>query len=489
MRNIYLSLLFFSTLTSVAQTNQIKPDKPNILFIAVDDLRPELGCYGKTCIKSPNIDRLANLGVVFKSSYSNYPVCGPSRASLLSGIYPGKGRFIPWNCSQDIDVPGVVSLPMHFRNNKYQTVSLGKVYNNIEDGKGSWDIVWKPPKTTTEWDYQTKEGIRIFEERNIERYRNLNNKDNSNLPKPGPAYEKADVPDVAYDDGRIANRAVEELQKFKNTSQPFFLAVGFMKPHLPFNAPAKYWNRYDDKDIILPPNNYFPTGAPDCAKFNWSELRNYYNIPHNGPLPDSTAKNLIHGYYACISYVDAQIGKVIDALEELKMAQNTIVVLWGDNGWFLGEHGFWSKHSNLDRGSHVPLIVKVPWKTRGQASSALVEFVDIYPTLCDLAGLIKPFHLQGKSFVPILENPDRSWKEAVFYRLNDGETILTKTYAYTEWIDPKSGKSYARMLFNHQTDPEENVNMAELKESTDLIRSLQEKLHNHIRSRDTVIIP
>jgi iduronate 2-sulfatase len=489
MRTINLALLFLLTTPSFGQTSHLKPDKPNILFIAVDDLRPELGCYGKSVIKSPNIDRLANLGVVFKSAYANYPVCGPSRASLLSGIYPGKTRYIPWNCSQDKDVPGIVSLPMHFRNNNYYTVSLGKVYNNFEDGKGSWDEIWRPTKTATGWDYQTKEGIQIFEERNKDRNKNLEIRNNFNLPKPGPAYEKAEVPDIAYDDGRIAGRAIEELQKFQNTAQPFFLAVGFLKPHLPFNAPERYWNLYNEKDIKLPQNSSFPKEAPNVAMFNWSELRSYYGIPQNGPLPDTSAKNLIHGYYACVSYVDAQIGKVIDALEELGMAQNTIIVLWGDNGWFLGEHGFWSKHSNLERGSHVPLIVKVPWKTRGLESSALVEFVDIYPTLCDLAGLNKPFHLQGKSFVPLLENPDQTWKEEVYYRLGEGETILTKTHAYTEWLNPKSGKSYARMLYDHRTDPEENVNVVDLPQNKDLVRSLQEKLYNHIKARDIVLIP
>jgi arylsulfatase A-like enzyme len=489
MRNVNLVLLFLSASPLVAQISYPKPDKPNVLLIVVDDLRPELGSYGKSYIKSPNIDRLTRSGIVFKSAYVNYPVCGPSRASLLSGLYPGKNRYIPWNCSQDKDVPGVVSLPMHFRNNNYFTVSLGKVYNNFEDGKGSWDEIWRPAKTTIEWDYQSKEGIKIFEDRNKERFKNPKIRNNSNLPKPGPAYEKAEIPDIAYEDGRIAVRAIETLQKFRNSSQSFFLAVGFMKPHLPFNAPVKYWNTYDDKDIKLPQNSIFPKDSPEASMFNWSELRSYYGIPQDGPLPDTIAKNLIHGYYACVSYVDAQIGKVIDALEELGMAQNTIILLCGDNGWFLGEHGFWSKHSNLERGSHVPLIVKVPWTRQGQESSALVELVDIYPTLCDLAGLNRPFHLQGKSFVPLLENPDQTWKEEVFYRLNEGETILTKTYTYTEWINPKSGKSYARMLYDHRTDPEENVNISELPQSEEVVRLLQKKLYNHLKSRDNIIIP
>ncbi len=469
------------------QVKLLKPDRPNVLFIAVDDLRPELGCYGKAHIKSPNIDRLAMSGVIFNNAFANYPVCGPSRASLLSGIYPGQKRFINWNCSQDKDVPGIVSLPMYFRNNNYQTVSLGKIYNNFEDGKGSWVKNWRPP--VTNWDYQSKESIRVFEERNKERYKDKHVRDNNNLPQRGPAYEYPDIPDISYEDGRIANRAVEELQNFSNSGEPFFLAVGFKKPHLPFNAPKKYWNMYDKKDIQLPSNYFFPKNAPDAARLNWDELRFFAGIPSAGPLPDTTAINLIHGYYACVSYVDAQIGLVLDALEGLGLAENTMVVLWGDHGWFLGEHGFWTKQSNLEKGPHAPLIVKVPWKNGGLKTNALIEFVDIYPTLCELAGLNTPIHLQGKSFAPLLDNPFSPWKESIFYRAGAGETILTKTHAYTEWIDNKTGQPYAQMLYDHRIDPEENINVVDKLENQKLVEELHEKLNKHLKIRDNISIP
>ena len=481
-----LSIAMLSFLVETPQ-KKLKPDKPNVLFIAVDDLRPELGCYGKTHIKSPNIDRLANSGMVFNRAYANYPVCGPSRASLLSGIYPSDTRWLRWNCSQDDETPGIVSLPMHFRNNDYETISLGKVYNNFEDGRGSWDKNWRPPLSTTEWDYQSTGGIRLFNELNKNWSRNTSPHSNTNLPRRGLPYEKPDVPDVAYLDGRLANRAIEELQGFSNNARPFFLAVGFHKPHLPFNAPEKYWNMYNKQDIHLPSNGFFPKDAPESARFNWSELRSYYGIPKNGPVPDTIAYNLIHGYYACVSYVDAQIGRVLNSLEDLGLADNTIIVLWGDHGWFLGEHGFWSKHSNFERAAHAPLIVKAPWKDPGLETDALVEFVDIYPTLCELAGLSLPFHLQGESFVKLLDDPDQSIKEAVFYR-RGGETIVTKTHAYTEWINYESGQVKARMLYDHQVDPEENVNISKHPENKKLIMALHIKLHEHLQSRNNLII-
>ena len=461
-----------------AQNNLLKPDKPNVLFIAVDDLRPELGCYGQTHIKSPNIDRLARSGIVFENAYANYPVCGPSRASLMSGIYPSTNRF-GW--VQDQDLPGVVSLPMHFRNNNYKTIALGKIYHNRLDGKGSWHKNWNPPFITDHRDYHSEENIQILEKINKEPYINTRIGDGPVRPPNALPFEKADVPDNTYFDGRIANRAIEELWHLQNSSEPFFLAVGFNKPHLPFNAPAKYWELYDEKDIKLPSNYYFPKDAPDASRFEWHELRNYHGIPKKGPVPDTAALRLIHGYYACVSYVDAQIGLVINALEYLGLADNTIIVLWGDHGFFLGEHGFWCKQINFKRAAHSPLIVSVPWKNSGLRTGALVEFVDIYPTLCELAGLSLPFHLQGRSLAPLIDDPAQPWKEAVFYRIGNGETIITETHSYTEWI---ARQTYARMLFDLQKDPDENINISEHSESKNIIEDLQKRLYNHIEGRD-----
>lgn len=489
--NSYLFLiiihLVFILKINEASGNKQKPYKPNVLFIIVDDLRPELGCYGISNIKSPNIDRLAKSGLVFLNSYANYPVCGASRASILSGIYPSQNRLVGWNCSQDNDLPGIVSLPMYFRNNNYTTISLGKVYNNFDDGKGSWDKKWTPP-VENRWDYQSEKGKQIFAERNEKRQNDIKIRNINNLPQPGPAYERIDVPDLVYEDGRIAIRAIEELQNLQNNNKPFFLAVGFKKPHLPFNAPSKYWDIYDKTNIDLPSNYYFPENAPNEARFNWGELRAYHGIPNEGPLDKETAIKLIHGYYACISFVDAQIGKVLTALENLEFAENTIIVLLGDHGFFLGEHGFWSKHSNLKRGAHSPLIMKVPWKDSGIETNEFVEFVDIYPTLCELTDLPIPIHLQGKSFETLFDEPNKKWKDAIFYRM-DGETILTKTHSYTEWINYNSGETYARMLFDHRLDEDENFNIAELDENKILIKNLSENLHSHIKRRDRIMLP
>jgi len=449
--------------------------KTNVLFIAVDDLRPELECYGKTHIKSPNIDKLSEAGLTFNRSYCNIPVCGASRASILSGIRPNRHRFLNYDCWQDKDVPGVVSLPMHFKNNGYTTVSLGKIYHHSNDGMGSWHKCWAPPSSkSNSWrDYLTEENIKL---------------DTGNRTRGNP-YEKADVPDEAYKDGKIANQAIEELKNFKEKNEPFFLAVGFLKPHLPFNAPSKYWEMYDETEINLADNPFKPKNAPDQAMHNFGELRAYNDIPETGPVDDEMALKLVHGYYACVSYTDAQIGKVMDALEELGLAGNTVVILWGDHGWNLGDHGLWCKHCNFETALKTPLIMRAPGKQQNQKTDALVEYVDVYPTLCELAGLEKPFHLQGKSLVPLFGDPEQPWKEAVFCRWIKGETIVTKSHTYTEWFDDKSGKRTARMLYNLNTDPKENVNISELPENAGLVQQLSKALEKHVLERDRFIIP
>ncbi|MFW6259575.1 MAG: sulfatase [Tangfeifania sp.] len=454
-------------------------EKPNVLFIAVDDLRPELAAYGASHIHSPNIDKLAESGLTFNRAYCNIPVCGASRASLLSGIRPNRHRFVNYSCRQDEDVPGVVSLPMHFKNNGYHTVSLGKIYHHITDGKGSWsEAPWSPEGDWQGWQaYVLPESHEVIE------------------PRPGgngingPSFEAPDAPDHIYPDGMIAGEAMRKLDQFKNSEEPFFLAVGFLKPHLPFNAPKKYWDLYDYDEIELPANMKKPDGAPDQCMHNFGELRNYTDVPDQGPMEEDFMRKLIHGYYACVSYTDAQIGKVLDKLEDLGMTENTIVILWGDHGWHLGEHNLWCKHCNFEKVLHTPLIIKAPGKKAGIKTDALVEYVDIYPSLCELAGLEKPFHLQGKSFVPLAENPDLSWKEAVYCRWIRGETVVTQTHTYTQWYNDNSGEVEARMLYDLENDPEETVNISEVRENKKLVLNLAEKLEKHIAERDTLNIP
>ncbi|MFC2113351.1 sulfatase [Bacteroidota bacterium] len=465
-------------LISIAATAQDK-NRPNVLFIAVDDLRPELGCYGQSHIISPNIDKLAESGITFNRAYCNVPVCGASRASLLSGLRPNRTRFVNYNCYQDIDVPGVVSLPMHFKNNGYYTVSLGKIYHHRPDARGSWSIPeWFPSGDWKGWQaYILPESHKVIEPR----------KNGNGIN--GPSFESPDAPDHIYPDGILAVEAIRYLKELGKSDQPFFLAVGFTRPHLPFNAPKKYWDMYDFDDIELPDNMQKPENAPNQCMHNFGELRQYTDVPDTGPMEEDFMRKLIHGYYACVSYTDAQIGKVLNELERLGLDENTIVILWGDHGWHLGEHDLWCKHCNFEKVLHTPLILRAPGKKSDLKSDALVEYVDIYPSICELAGLDKPFHLQGKSFVPLTVNPDQSWKDAVYCRWIKGETVVTQTHTYTEWFDDDTGDKTARMLYDLTNDPEETVNISEKKENMKLVEILSEKLKKHISERDGIIIP
>lgn len=473
MKNLITTTAF--TLFFAGLAGAQNPERPNILFIAVDDLRPELGCYGQSHIHSPNINKLAESGVTFNRAYCNIPVCGASRASILSGIRPNRQRFLDYDCRLDEDVPGAVSLPMHFKNNGYKTLSLGKIFHHQNDGKGSWsETPWFPQGDWTGWQaYVSPESKKQIDWQGNEHGLS------------GPSFESPDAPDHVYPDGMIAQEAIRKLRQFKNIEEPFFLALGFLKPHLPFNAPKKYWDLYDYEEIQLPDNMKKPDGAPDASMHNFGELRNYADVPDRGPLDEDFMRKLIHGYYACVSYTDAQIGKVLAELERLGMAENTVVILWGDHGFHLGEHDLWCKHANFEKVLRTPLILRAPGKQQNVKTDALVEFVDVYPSLCELAGLQKPFHLQGKSFVPLAEDPGQPWKEELYCRWIKGETVVTKTHTYTEWFDDQTGEATARMMYNLVEDPEETVNISERPENKKLVEELSGKLNRHIQERDT----
>ena len=443
--------------------------RTNVLFIPVDDLRPQLGCYGHTLMISPNIDRLAGEGVIFERAFCSVPVCGASRASLLSGIRPLRDRFVYFDARVDKDAPDAVTIPQLFRRNGYTTVSLGKVYHHLDDDMPGWsEQPWHAPNGSG---YLLEENVRLHES---------NSK--KTPPRSGPAWEGADVDDEAYPDGVMTSRAIAELKKFARSGEPFFLATGYLRPHLPFNSPKKYWDLYDPIQLNLAPNPFRPKGAPAAAMHNFGELRKYAWIPEAGPLPDGMALEMIHGYYASVSYVDAQIGRLLAALKELGLDKNTVVILWGDHGWQLGEHGLWCKHCNFQTSLRAPLLVKVPGISGGKRTSALTEFVDIYPTLCELCGLEPPPSLQGTSFVPLLNNSEKKWKKAVFSCFHNGGSVRTNRYLYTEWTD-KNGRVYARMLYDHQSDPGENVNISELPENREVVKQLSELLHAGWRSQ------
>lgn len=449
-------------------------DQPmNVLFIAVDDLRPELNSYGASHIVSPNIDRLAAEGLRFDRAYCQVPVCGASRASLLSGVRPTRDRFVNYMTRLDDDLPGVTSLPGFFKQSGYTTISNGKIYHHRTDDVQSWDNIWFPsPSNSSRWrDYLTPINIEL-EEAGVTR---------------GLPYEKADVDDDAYFDGKIAAKSIEDLRKLKEQGSPFFLAVGFRKPHLPFNAPARYWDLYSREDIQLADNPFAPEGAPAEAMHKFGELRAYAGIPAKGPVGERMARNLVHGYQACVSYTDAQVGRLLDELDRLGLRENTIVILWGDHGWHLGEHGLWCKHCNFEKVMHVPMILSAPGYQQGMVAESMVEFVDIYPTLADLTDLPAPAHLQGESLVPLLEDPSAPFKDAAFSRWFDGETVITERYIYTEWMN-EDRERYARMLYDLKADPGENLNVAERPENAALVEELSALIdENYTRTLDLSI--
>lgn len=472
--------------------------RPNILFIAVDDLRPELGCYGKDYIKSPNIDRIAEAGMVFDRAYCQQAVCSPTRSSLMTGTRPDTTKVWDLQTHFRTALPNVVTLGQHFKSHGYFVQGMGKIYHGDYNDPPTWSVPWQSPKAPT---YVVPENAKL-------QSRNFQTEPDGEAAKPGvqksrkttkpakgevagevqssrhdtrgPAFECADVPDNTYTDGKVAELAVATLKELSAKPEPFFLAVGFIKPHLPFVAPKKYWDIYDSASIQLAANPFRPKDAPDYAILPGGELRTYHGIPE-GSIPADLARQLKHGYYAAISYTDAQVGKVLDELDRLGLSKTTIVILWGDHGWKLGEHDAWCKHSNCENDANAPLLLSVPgMKHAGEHTRALVEFVDIYPTLSELAGLPLSGHLEGTSFKPLLDDPQRPWKTAAFSQYPRsqkgglmGYSMRTDRYRFTVWVAKNDHtKVDAIELYDHQTDPQENQNIAERHENAALVEQL-----------------
>ena len=385
--------------------------KPNVLFVAVDDLRPELGCYGNPIIKSPNIDRIAARGMVFTHAYCQQAVCSPSRSSLLTGTRPDTTKVWDLNTHFRRALPDVVTLPQLFKNNGYFVQGMGKIFHGGFDDPPSWSVPWTAPNKAHFVGRQTGDPDQPAKEVKKRKGRTPKN-------GRGPAFDAVDGPDNCLHDGELADMAVRALGEIARRQEPFFLAVGFIKPHLPFVSPKKYWDLYDPQAIPLATNPFLPKGAPTYALADRNELWSYDGVPEESHLPDAYARQLKHGYYAAVSYMDAQVGRVLDELDRLGQRDNTVIVLWGDHGWKLGEHDRWCKHSNVENDTNAPLLVSVPgMKHAGERTDALVEFVDVYPTLAELAGLPGPGHLEGLSAAPLLACPDRKWKKAAFSQI------------------------------------------------------------------------
>jgi iduronate 2-sulfatase len=491
-------------------------DRPNVLFIAIDDLRPELGCYGSQIAQSPHLDRLAAEGRRFDRAYCQQAICSPSRASLLSGMRPDQTR-ITHNYVEFRDRnPDVITLPQHFKAHGYETVSVGKVFHRPSDDPQSWSrtpaankVAFKKPNYT----FADPKNHELHQRQQKEMFAKYGEASRQGLAS-GPAYESYDVPDHAYIDGWNTEVAIATLNDMvkANPEKPFFLGLGFKLPHLNWVAPQKYWDLYDREKIPLPAPATGPKDGAQIGLHPSFELRVRANIPKIGPMGDDLTRTLLHAYYASTSYVDALIGKMLAALDEAGVRDNTIIVVWGDHGWHLGEMGIWGKATNYEIATRVPLIVWTPqMKARGEGTRALVELVDIYPSLCELAGLPRPAHLAGRSFVPLLDDPKlpgkaaalsqfpspalrewaayplsaemretffgplieeveqriikqhgETWDRELFEHHLMGYALRTDRHRYIEWRDQrnKNGAPVFVELYDHETDPQETVNVA-----------------------------
>ncbi len=412
------------------------PARPNVLFIAIDDLRPALGCYGDPQVKTPHIDRLAAQSIVFTRAYCQVPVCGASRASLMTGILPMPNRFTTHLARADEDVPGAATLPQVFKTAGYTTVSNGKVFHNSADTR---ERSWSEAPSSSGQSHSTSLDPATTA-----------TKSSAGRPL---VYESPDVPDDAYGDGKIAAKTIADLQRLKTAGQPFFLACGFIRPHLPFYAPKKYWDLYDREKIVLAENRRRPADAPAGLKGS-GEYRTYAHGEYQDGT-DAFHRMMRHGYYASTSYVDQLVGNVLAALTRLGLAENTIVVLWGDHGWNLGEHDFWGKHNTLNTAVRVPLIVKVPGRIAGQKSAALVGVYDLFPTLCSLANLPVPATVQGRSFAALFADPTQKFRDSVYTRYGKGDAVVSDRWIYTRYAD-----NDGEMLYDLNADPAENQNLA-----------------------------
>lgn len=521
---------FLTLFTPAFQTFAQERDKPNVLFIAIDDLKPVLGCYGDPLIKTPNIDRLAKRGTVFKSNYCQQAVCGPTRASILTGMRPDVTKVWDLKTKMRDMNPDILTLPQYFASKGYTTQAIGKIYDprcvDVDLDKPSWTVPYY--KTDKRYYaastgepvinyYQSKEIRAQVEKRRGETVGKILS-DQELLATIRPSMECVDVPDNAYVDGANALQAKDILTALQKKKQPFFFAVGLAKPHLPFNAPKKYWDLYQQDNMPVAEFQEKSKNAVDVAYHNSGELRAYSDIPpllsftdqknYGLTLPLAEQKKLIHGYYASVSYADAQIGILLNTLDSLGLSKNTIIVLWGDHGWHLGDHNLWCKHSDFEQATRSPLIFSAP-HIKPSTTTSLSEFVDVFPTLCNLAGIPIPEHLDGKSLVPLMRNPASSVKEFAIsqyprssnaietQRMTDasakimGYSLRTKRYRYTIWMENfrsnqpfKASSVVADELYDYEKDPLEKVNVVNDKNYALIAKNLKDKMIRYFADKE-----
>lgn len=495
------------------KSKQDPQQHPNVLFISVDDLRPTLGVYGDEQAVTPNIDRFAmEEALTFTNTYCQAAVCAPSRASLMTGLRPDSTKV--WHLGDEFreTIPNVVTMPQHFDKFGYHTVSMGKIFHNYMPDSISWDEPDLKPERYQKYEgrdaetfYHTKQSKRRQRKRRKALLENNPDYSYANGWNCGPAFEAADKPDSIYYDAAQTDLAIRKMKALQDEKEPFYMAIGYYRPHLPYVVPQKYWDLYN-RDSFKIRNNSLPEGAPAMAANSNYELRGYLdyrsvNRPSGSPLPADSARMLKHGYYASVSFIDACLGRLFKTLEQTGLDQNTIVVIWGDHGYKLGEHRGWGKQTNFEIDNHVPLMISTPeMRNKGEKSDALTELVDLYPTLCDLAGIKVPDYLQGTSLQPLIKKPERPWKDAVFHQFRRragisangkaymGYAMRTLRYHYIEWHswNPEThtaGEAIKAVeLYDLQKDPQETVNLAEKAGNQALIDRLSAKMDSGWRS-------
>jgi arylsulfatase A-like enzyme len=522
-----LLLLFFacgSTATAVNQSTNsatsmsanVRPN--NILFLAVDDLKPLLSNYGHKEMHTPNFDRLAAMGVTFTNANVQYAVCGPSRASIMTGCYPDRTKV--WDLHTDFrkSSDGLVSMPEYLTTQGYETVGIGKIYHKGSSAPGhdgnSWSMGHTLPK-----DYNEVTGAPIINYQSAEnraRYKTIMEEAKAKgIDKSGkqrayalkqhkPTVESAPVPDDAYQDGVYTKNAIKTLKTLKQQDKPWMLALGWQRPHLPFVAPQKYWDLYDRETIDLSGVQELAEGTPKIAYHNFGEIRSYTDFPKGAelgePISEAKQRELIHGYMACVSYIDAQLGKILDALDAEGLAATTNIVLWGDHGFHLGDHTLWCKHSNFEQATRIPFMFAGPGVAKGISVATPVELVDAFPTLFDLAGVKASAQAEGVSLVPLLDGKagttlDKDYSASQYARgkgerATMGYSIRTERYRYTEWIkdyitnEAYSGKEITGIeLYDYEKDPLETRNLAKDKDYKDILAGMKTRLVGHLNDR------
>ena len=514
---VLTGIVLFLSFQLMAQTYK----KPNILFIAIDDLKPELGCYGNKLIKTPNIDMLASMGTVFYSNYCQQAVCGPTRASLMTGRRPDVTRIWDLQTQMRDMNPDIVTLPQYLITQGYTTSGIGKIFHPSSALDKVDPISWSVPYLTAiasdyanglgkpaNSQYQKAETKAFFAQKE-KAVKNDNGDDEGAASKKGPSTENIDVPDNAYEDGVNALKAKSQIISLAKNNKPFFMAVGFHKPHLPFVAPKKYWDLYKREDMPLAVFQEHSKDGVEIAYHRSSELRAYTDIPASATfnedwlhvrLMDDKQKELIHGYYAAVSYTDAQVGILLKTLDSLGILKNTIIVLWGDHGWHLGDHDLWEKHTNFEQATRSPLIISSPGMKPGKTSS-MTEHLDIFPTICQLAGVPIPADVEGKSLQPIMINNTamvkefsisqypRKLKKEEMQKLGFtenkmmGYSLRTSKYRYTIWMNNFTSKQpfqkekvYGVELYDYVKDPLEKFNVVNDKAYSSIAKEMENKM-------------